>query len=233
ELRGCSSTMNNLIYGDMYNQDPYVRKRFAECCRLLEPFIKKGIKILDIGCYTADILNVIKEQVDYLGIDSDKEALKIAKMRGAKILEIDFEKQGIPLDQKFDIVIATEILEHLKDPQELLNQIKLLLKDDAVVLVSLPNECTLYHRIKVVFGQGIDGTGFAPHYHLHFPTMRQNHQFISKNFRIIKVQYWAHADVGGLAGKLFKMIPQTFWSALADFSPSLFARGAIYLCRKI
>lgn len=101
-----------------------------------------------------------------------------------------------------------------------------------MVLLSLPNECTIYHRIKVVFGQGIDGTGFAPHYHLHFPTMRQNNEFIRKNFEVVHVRYWVHADIGGLVGRFFKKIPEGFWTGLAYLSPALFARGAIYLCRK-
>lgn len=224
--------MDNLIYGDMYRKDKYVRKRFRECARLIEPYLKEGISILDIGCYTADILNVISHHVDYLGIDSDEEALKIAQGKGAQVIRMDFENQRIMLSRKFDIIIATEILEHLKDPQDLINQIQPLVKNDGVVLLSLPNECTLYHRLKVLFGVGIDGTGFAPHYHLHFPTMRQNNDFITKNFRVIKVYYWAHADVGGVIGKIFKIIPEVFWLALVRFRPSLFARGAIYLCQK-
>lgn len=224
--------MDGLIYGDMYKNDLYVRKRFITCAALIAPFIRNGASILDIGCYTADILNVIKEKVDYLGLDSDPEALAIAQKKGAKVLRIDFEKEPINLDRKFDIIMATELLEHLKDPQGLVDQIKPLMSDDGVFLVSLPNECTAYHRIKVLFGQGIDSTGFAPHYHLHFPTMRQNNEFIKNNFQVIKVHYWAHADVGGFIGKAFKALPQAFWEFLARLSPSLFARGVIYLCRK-
>lgn len=75
--------MDHLVYGDMYSQDAYVRRRFLETRGLLVPYIKDGVSILDIGCYTADLLHVIGERVEYVGVDSDQEALKIAQKRGA------------------------------------------------------------------------------------------------------------------------------------------------------
>ncbi len=132
--------------------------------------------------------------------------------------------------QKFDVILAAEILEHLKDPEKLILQIKNLVKDNGVVLISLPNECTIYHRIKVLFGKGIDGTSFVPHYHLHFPTIRQNDEFVSKHFIVVKKRYWIHLGTGKLE-KLLSRIPLKFWLGLANMLPSLFARGVVYLCR--
>lgn len=224
--------MQNLAYGDMYLNDKYVRKRFEYYKELLQPYLKKGLKVLDIGCYTADLLNVLPKDIDYYGVDGDKAALEIAKSRGAKVYEVDLEAQEIPLlDEKFDVVIATEVLEHLKDPQRLIKQILTLTKEGGIVLLSLPNECTIFHRIKVIFGLGIDGTGFEPHYHLHFPTLKQNDDFIEKYFCILKKKYWIHAGLGGTFGILVSKIPDGFWLALAAISPSLFARGVIYLCQ--
>lgn len=215
----------------MYESDKYVKLRFEIYKSLLSPFLKPDIKLLDIGCYTADLLKLLPPFVDYYGIDSDKSALKIAEERGAKILEIDVENEEIHLDQKFDIIIATELLEHLKDPEKLVLKIKYLLKENGVVLISLPNECTLYHRLKVLIGKGIDGTGFLPHYHLHFPTIKQNIEFLEKHFKILKKSYWHHIGVGGKLEKLISKVPDRFWIILANLYPSLFARGGIYLCR--
>ncbi len=221
----------DLQYGNMYEADKYVRLRFEIYESLLSPFLKESVNVLDIGCYTADLLKLLPTSVDYYGIDSDKEALKIARKRGAKVIKVDLENERIPLDQKFDIILATEILEHLKDPEKLIQQIKHLLKKNGVVLVSLPNECTLYHRLKVLFGRGIDGTGFAPHYHLHFPTIKQNDEFMEKHFKTIEKRYWIHIGVGGKWEKLLSTIPDRIWMRLANLYPSLFARGLIYLAK--
>lgn len=216
----------------MYAQDRFVQKRFKLYKVLLTPYLKGKPKILDIGCYTADILRILSHPVNYYGIDADKQALEIAKNRGAKTIRLDIDNEEIPLKEKFDIIIATEILEHLRDPEKLLLQIRHLLKTEGIVLLSLPNECTIYHRLKVLLGKGIDGTAFAPHYHLHFPTIKQSNEFISKHFKIIEKQYWIHTGVGAKLDKFLTKIPDRIWLSLANLWPSLFARGVIYLCRK-
>lgn len=227
--------MNNCIYGDMYEKDKFVRQRFEIYRSLLAPFFEKRgkkIKILDIGCYSGDILRILPKNVDYVGVDSDKKALEIAHQRGARVQRVDLENEPIPLLEKFDIIIISELLEHLKNPEKIFLQIKELLNEGGIVLISLPNECTAYHRFKVLFGRGIDGTGFEPHYHLHFPTLKQNREFIEKHFTIVETRYWFHLGVGGGFEKILSIIPQWLWAGLAHLFPSLFARGGIYLCRR-
>jgi SAM-dependent methyltransferase len=223
--------MDNCIYGDMYESDKYVRERFGIYKSLLNPFLKKGVKILDIGCYMADILKILPSHINYYGVDSDYKALEIAKQRGAKTTKVNLETGQIHLNEKFDIVILAELLEHLKDPEKIIIQAKQLLSEDGVILISLPNECTLYHRFKVLFGKGIDGTGFAPHYHLHFPTLKQNDEFVCKYFKIVEKRYWFHLGIGGFFEKLLLIVPNMVWNGLTNLFPALFARGAIYLCK--
>lgn len=221
------------MYGNMYANDKYVRKRFEYYTQLLSPYLKEGISLLDVGCYTADLINLLPKSVDYHGVDSDEEALKIAKNRGVNVFEVDLDQPALGfLKKKFDVIVVAELLEHLKDPERLITQISELLKDGGVILLSLPNECTMYHRIKVLFGRGIDGTGFAAYYHLHFPTIKQNDEFVSKHFRVLKRKFWIHVDIGGPLGRLFSMIPDAFWLILGNLWPTMFARGVIYLCQK-
>jgi len=221
-----------LYYGNYFGKDKWARRRFLLSYSLLEPFIKKNVDILDIGCYQADFLKLIKIPVNYYGVDFDRKALGIAQKRGAKTTIVDLEKDKIPFRKKFDIIVLTELLEHLKDPQWILAQAAQLLKSSGVVLISLPNECTIYHRLKVLLGKGIDSSGFEPFYHLHFPTLSQNEEFIGKYFKIIKKKYNAHLGLGGFLGKLSFVLPLSFWEILAGALPTLFARGGIYLCQK-
>ena len=220
----------SLLYGDMYETDKYVKLRFEIYKDLLALYLTENVEVLDIGCYTADLLKLFPH-LKYFGIDSDEKALQIAKERGAIVMKLNLEDNQILLDQKFDVILATEVLEHLRDPEKLVQQIKCLLKENGVALLSLPNECTLYHRFKVLLGKGIDGTGFAPHYHLHFPTVKQNDEFIQKHFVIIEKRYWVHTGVGVKTKKILQKTPDKFWKVLANLWPALFARGVIYLCR--
>lgn len=223
---------SSLIYGDLMN-DRYARMRLQITASLIIPFIenREVADILDIGCYTGDLLKILPRKVNYFGVDSDAEALKIAQARGAETFRIDLESEDLDFGgRKFDIIVATEVLEHLKDPAKLMSKMRDSAKDKGLILISLPNECTIYHRIKMLCGRGIDGTDFEPHYHLHFPTLKQNDEFVSRYFKIIKKRYWIHVDIGGGMGRILTNLSDKFWLSLANLNPTLFARGVIYLC---
>lgn len=223
-------------YGDCYSNDKFVRMRLDVVKNLLSTYIKEGVKILDIGCYDGSMLVVLKKlgkKIDYTGVDADSFALNIASSRGAKVMKINFENAELTFENNyFDIIIMAEVLEHLRDPAKLIEKAKEILRPNGVILISLPNECTVYHRLKVLLGRGIDGTGFSPGYHLHFPTLNQNNKFVSDYFKIIKVGYWYHLGIGGFLEKIINLIPGFFLKSIVKLWPSFFARGVIYLCRK-
>ncbi len=227
----------NLHYGMLYKDDRYVRQRFQIYADFLRPYLHKGVKILDVGGYTADILNFLPSGIDYHLVDFDKEALEIAKTKGANVKKIALDLEDIAFDnQKFDIIIATEVLEHLQDPIRHIKRIKELVNDNGVVLISLPNENTIYHRLMSLFGFGIDICAFQLYKHLHLPTIKQSTDFISQHFRIIRVSYYINpgcrrSRFEGL-GKILTVLPDVFWKFGARIFPSLLARGVIFLCVK-
>ena len=191
-----------LQYGDM-SKDKYVMRRYRIARKMLldETFIFPATKILDIGCYDGYFLSTLPSMDGY-GVDTDDEAFLVAENRGIKRY----------CDGKVDIVVCMETLEHQQNPEEMVNWIKKTLKPNGKLLVSLPNECTIWHRFKMIMGWGINEICFAPWYHLHFPTLRQNDSFISKHFKILRKRYWVYG------------LPEWF-----AFWPGLFARGVIYV----
>lgn len=98
--------------------------------------------ILDIGCGEGFILSKLKEEgigESWEGIDYSKEAIQIGK----KINPDLNLKQGSIYDSKFkdnsfDLVVCTEVLEHLEDPKKALKEVLRISKK--YVLLSVPNE---------------------------------------------------------------------------------------------
>jgi len=224
----------SLNYGNMFVEDPYAKRRVKQSFRLLRPYLHRGVRVLDVGCYTADILLLFPDEVDYHGVDFDPRALEIAQQRGAQVQRVDFDNQDLPFgEEEFDIVLCLEVLEHLKDPRRHLRKMREVVKKDGVVLISLPNENTLYHRLRALLGYGPDSLAFHPFKHLHLPTIYQSRFLVSEFFNIQKEVY--HINVGfhstrlEFLGKFLATIPDWFWQSLADFWPSLFARGVIFL----
>lgn len=225
----------NYWFGDVYKDDKFARLRILTYAKLLGPYLKSGNRLLDIGCYTAQIYDYLPKDVEYLGLDFDEEALKIAAAKGAKVKNVRFDEDALNIDGKFDIIVAAEVLEHVKNPEAMLGQIKNLLSKDGVVLVSLPNECTLYHRLMCLAGIGIDMYAFKLYKHLHLPTISQSRGFIRSYFDIIKEAYYVNPSGKGSRweglGKVISKIPYSFWLWLARICPGLFARGIIFLCK--
>jgi len=226
-----------LHYGESYGrEDPFLSRRLVQSARLLDPYLKKGSRILDIGGYTGDLKGYLPEEIDYWVADFDRDALGIAEKKGARIKQVNLDEEDLPFGQaEFDAVVCLEVLEHLKDPRRHLEKMREVVKKDGVVLISLPNENTLYHRLRSLLGFGPDSFAFRSFKHLHLPTISQSRFLVSEFFEIKREVY--HINVGfhsmrlEFVGKLLARIPDGFWQALADTWPGLFARGVIFLGR--
>lgn len=87
---------------------------------LVEKFIKptSAIRILDIGCGTAEILNYLPEDVIYSGYDISSEYIAVAKKQyGARgnFTCAYFDQDEAQKQAPFDIVLILGALHHLDD----------------------------------------------------------------------------------------------------------------------
>jgi 2-polyprenyl-3-methyl-5-hydroxy-6-metoxy-1,4-benzoquinol methylase len=104
----------------------------------------RPISVLDIGCgrgyYTNALANLsfVKKIV---GLESEQKNLYIAEQnkpnQKVEYIKKDFYQWQTP--QKFDIIILSEVLEHLADEEFVLKKIFALLKADGKLLISVPH----------------------------------------------------------------------------------------------
>jgi len=108
--------------------------------RLIEPFLNKEKKLLEIGCSAGMFLCHMRDRVqEIIGIDFDINSAEYAKNKcNCKVYTdpiID-----TPLEKKsFDLICAFQVLEHVRSPLEFLLQLKDYLKDDGILFVEVPN----------------------------------------------------------------------------------------------
>tara|TARA_Y100000590_G_scaffold413486_1_gene509361 strand:- start:198 stop:854 length:657 start_codon:yes stop_codon:yes gene_type:complete len=88
--------------------------------------LKKGSSILDLGSGDEFLKNeFIKKEIKYYGLD---------------IKDLDFDKDNFNFnDNSFDLVISLAVLEHLKNPDLFLNEIRRVLKNGSYLFLSTPN----------------------------------------------------------------------------------------------
>ena len=246
QFRKGKRTKAKAHYGNLLS-DPYMVMRFGLNFSFAKKLLKtkNKISVLDVGGYTADNLNYWKmagqktKTINYHVADYDTEAGKIATKRGAKYHYYDLNLDNL-LDlfpaKKFDLIICTEVLEHLLDPHRQMRYFQKLLKKRGRVIISLPNENTIFHRIYALLGLGIDQYPFALYKHLHFPTIKQSQNFVQSYFQLVDKKYYMNfGGTGsrfGFFGQLFKLVPNSTWRFLVDRFPSLLARGTVFYLKK-
>jgi len=123
------------------------RKRLGFITKQIEKYCldnncnKKEIKILDVGCGTGLLVTLPLGELGYniLGIDLDSTSIDFA-LRENMFSNVSFKKCLVEdISEKYDIILACEILEHLEYPDNFLRALKSRLNDNGIIIVTTPN----------------------------------------------------------------------------------------------
>ena len=100
-----------------------------------------GSSALDVGCGVGILLARLntERQCKVFGVDISHKAIEIAKQAG--IPGLSCQLPILPLDSDFfDVVIATEVIEHLLDPKKTIDQMCRVLRGNGTMILSTPND---------------------------------------------------------------------------------------------
>lgn len=124
---------------------------------------KKKLRVLDIGCgegYNYQILcdkmskeHLAKNKLDYYAIDNNPKLCNTFEHTRIKFTLGDINNLD-KLYQKnyFDVIIASEIIEHVVDTDRLILSIKKILKDDGRVFLTTPNLGSWHSILSLILG---------------------------------------------------------------------------------
>jgi ubiquinone/menaquinone biosynthesis C-methylase UbiE len=137
--------MNTLLYQRFYDLEKenwWFKARRKILLSFIEEQYKqnqeKRLKILDLGCGTGIMLGHLALYGQVSGIDNSKEAIKFCHRRNFQNVTLA-DAQKLPLkSNSFDIVTALDLLEHVKDDQKALKEMKRILRPDGYALITLP-----------------------------------------------------------------------------------------------
>ena len=103
---------------------------------------EKDIKILDLGSWTGTIANEIYKMGyhDITCVDISKSVVDFGKENLPHLKWINQDIEEFDTDEKFDVIITAEILEHLENPKKLINHLKKMLTDDGEIIFTTPTE---------------------------------------------------------------------------------------------
>lgn len=99
---------------------------------------KKDKAILDIGCSRGALLKDLNDKgyKNVTGIDISKQAVEICNKEVGNCYLMDAQK--LTFKKKFDIIIASDVLEHLKDDKKAIENWKSVLKKNGKIICFVP-----------------------------------------------------------------------------------------------
>ncbi|MHB1946577.1 MAG: class I SAM-dependent methyltransferase [Gammaproteobacteria bacterium] len=102
----------------------------------------KDVNILDVGCGDGRLLNIYSQMGiannRLYGTELNKNAAQLAKEKGYHINLGTFENSIYP-DQFFDLIVLQQVIEHMPDPQNVLEKINRILKPSGRLILETPN----------------------------------------------------------------------------------------------
>ncbi len=158
----------------------------------------RGKRVLHLGC--ADF-PLVQEQFDrglllhqhltkvareLIGVDSSRDGLRWLRtnLRCSGLVEGDVEHlESLGLQKGFEVVVAGEVLEHLRNPGACMRCIHSLCADGGMLIVTVPNSYSLKAHLRAWFGREL----IHPDHLCHHSFGTLAHLLGVYGFRVVKV----------------------------------------------
>ena len=132
--------------------------------------IREPKKILDVGCASGWFLNKVSENckdAKCYGVDAYRDAILYGKKQ-YKFLQLkhaDAHNLSYP-SQTFDLVLCTEVLEHVSNPKLVLKEIKRVLTKNGIAIIEMDSGSILFNLIWYWWTHMRNGVWKQAHLHL-------------------------------------------------------------------
>lgn len=138
--------MINLLYNTYYSNKSkwYFKIIFLPFKSLLRSMpYKKEAKYLDIGCGGGGFLKLVKQRgmVPH-GVDPFIQfPIKELNIKNVSLFEAKYK------NNTFNFITLNNVLEHVRNPKEILIECERILKDDGKIFVNVPNSSSLNYKL--------------------------------------------------------------------------------------
>ncbi|MFC1717377.1 class I SAM-dependent methyltransferase [Candidatus Poribacteria bacterium] len=134
------------------------RARAMEKAKRRISFLQKnyGInihRVLEIGAGLGGWCEAFQELgIYYLGVDIDRKAVESGASFGANIIHGDITSPSFQLgtDKPYDMIFASQVIEHILNPRDFMDRIKPLLADNGILYFDFPNPDGIIPKLKQI-----------------------------------------------------------------------------------
>lgn len=179
---------------------------------MLRSLMPCGVRVLDVGCGTGSVTVIANSGKgnEIVAIEPDEVRAAVARSRGLEVQESLLDANFMQGREAFDVVMASDVLEHVAAPAELLNLMVRAAKPGGMLLISVPNVAHWSVRLNLLFGRfDLEPDGIMDATHLRWFTARTVRDLIEgTDCQIASLQQTAGASLPvyhrGLLGRVPK-----------------------------
>ncbi len=148
-------------------------------------YVPSGTKrLLDVGCGAGLTAHYAKQMLgvaEAVGVEYVATVAEHAAQHLDAVFVGDIEHMELPYpDGYFECILCADVLEHLRDPWEVLRRLRRLLSPDGVLIASIPNIRHLSVLAKIIFDRfEYEPSGILDRTHLRFFTRHTIEQLFS------------------------------------------------------
>jgi 2-polyprenyl-3-methyl-5-hydroxy-6-metoxy-1,4-benzoquinol methylase len=134
----------------------------------------QGLRLLDVGCARGHLSEVLASQGwSVTGIEYDVADAAVARDRGIDVIVGTAEDAMSTMNEKFDVIVFADVLEHFVHPEDVLSLARALLAPGGRIVISIPNVAHLSVRLQLLLGSfTYTDRGILDRTHLHFYTKK-------------------------------------------------------------
>jgi len=143
--------------GSLLSRNPFLKIDIRNKLELISSFKRSG-SLLEIGCGDGKLLTSLKGRYDVAGTDLSEYAIRKAagSIDKNKLKVSDIEREAIR--GKYDIIVAFDVLEHLRSPKAAIAKIRKSLKQGGILIFSVPNNYGIFGNIMTRIFNYLDST---------------------------------------------------------------------------
>jgi SAM-dependent methyltransferase len=177
-LVGRDTPFTNIEHSSPY---PLKRDRYSSHSIILSYLPGGPGRLLDVGAAQGDLAQLFTQRgYDVTAIEGDPMLAEAARGKCHEIIVVDLEKPLPDLPGPFDVVVFGDVLEHLKNPLNVLVAVSKLAKPDGNMIVSVPNVAHVWLRLQLFLGRfEYAERGILDATHLRFFTLASFKQLLS------------------------------------------------------
>jgi 2-polyprenyl-3-methyl-5-hydroxy-6-metoxy-1,4-benzoquinol methylase len=120
--------------------------------------VPPATRVLEFGCATGYMTEVLKNRLGctVVGIEIDRDAAALAEQYAERVIVGDAETIDYAAElagEEFDVVLFADVLEHLKEPADVLRRVRPFVAENGVVVASIPNIAHASVRLALLGGE--------------------------------------------------------------------------------